>query len=584
MGQFGRMLRPFIALSLTAPLALGLGACATVPAAPAETVRVRIVGLNDFHGNLEPIKRPLVLDDGKGGKQEVFAGGAAWLVGAMAKMRAQDRYNMAIGAGDLISASPLSSSLFLDEPTVGVMNRAKLDFTSVGNHEFDRGWKELKRLREGGCEKLTLREPCAVEPEYKGSAYPILAANVRMPDGATLFPGYGVKRFGSGKRAVTVGVIGLTLKGTGQIVDPAGIAGITFEDEADTVNALVPKVLAEGADAVVVAIHQGLVPEPGTSYTGCGAIAGDLKPILERLDPRVDLVISGHTHRAYVCDFGTVDPTRKFTVTSAGSFGTMLTDIALTIDPRANDVTGIAARNVPVQSPGEGRPVNTAFETGAPDPAVAAYVARYVAAAAEVSNRSVGRISATATRERPESPLGNLIADSQLAATRGAGAQVAFMNPGGVRSELVARDGGTVTFGDVYAVQPFGNTLVTLTLTGAQLLQFLDQQFANPNEHNVLAVSDNFRMTLDPSKPTGSRVLAATLDGKPIDPAATYRVTVNNFIAGGGDGFTALKQGTDVTVGPLDLEAIEAYLRASEVVQVPAKGRVTIVGAVVSGD
>jgi 5'-nucleotidase len=303
-----------------------------------------------------------------------------------------------------------------------------------------------------------------------------------------------------------------------------------------------------------------------------------LRPILERLDPRVDLVISGHTHRAYVCDFATVDPSRRFTVTSAGQFGTMLTDIALTIDPRANDVTAITARNVPVQSAGEGRPANHAFETLAPDPDVAAYVARYVAAAAQVSNRPVGRISGTATRERPESPLGNLIADSQLAATRAAGAQVAFMNPGGVRSELAAREGGAVTFGDVYAVQPFGNTLVTMTLTGAQILELLDQQFANPNEQNVLAVSGNFRMTLDPSKPAGGRVVAATLEGQPIDPAERYRVTVNNFIAGGGDGFVVLKQGTDVTVGPLDLDAIEAYLRASDVVQVPAKGRVTIVG------
>lgn len=558
--------------------ALGLASCATVPPVPSEPVTVRVIGLNDFHGNLEPVRRPVLLEDRQGGRQEVYAGGAAWLASAMARLRAQNEHSLAIGAGDLISASPLASSLFLDEPTVGVMNRVKLDFTSVGNHEFDRGWRELKRLKEGGCEKLTLREPCAVEPGYRGSHYPMLAANVRMADGTTLFPGYGVKRFGSGANAVAVGVIGLTLRGTAQIVDPAGIAGITFEDEADTINAVVPKMLAEGVDAVVVAIHQGLVPEPGASYTGCGAIAGDLRPILERLDPRVDLVITGHTHRSYVCDFATVDPSRRFTVTSAGSFGTMLTDIALTIDPHANDVTAVTARNVPIQSAGEGRPVNAAFDVVMPDPEVAAYVARYVAAAAEVANRPVGRISGTATRERPESPLGNLIADSQLAATHGAGAQVAFMNPGGVRSDLTAREGGSVTFGDVYAVQPFGNTLVTMTLTGAQILQLLDQQFFNPNEPNVLAVSDNFRMTLDPSQPSGSRVIAATMDGKPIDLAARYRVTANNFIAGGGDNFAVLKEGSDVTVGPLDLDAIEAYLRASEVVQVPATGRVTIVG------
>ena len=250
------MIRQLLAL----PLAAALAACATVPKAPAEPVTVRIVGLNDFHGNLEPIKRPILLEDGQGGKQEVYAGGAAWFATAVEKIRAQNPYNMTIGAGDLISASPLSSSLFLDEPTVGVMNRVHLDFTSVGNHEFDRGWRELKRLREGGCEKFTLREPCAVEPDYKGTTYPILAANVRQQDGTTLFPGYGIKRFGTGKNAVAVGVIGLTLRGTAQIVSPGGIEGLTFEDEAESINALVPKMLAEGADAVVVAIHQGLVP------------------------------------------------------------------------------------------------------------------------------------------------------------------------------------------------------------------------------------------------------------------------------------------------------------------------------------
>jgi 5'-nucleotidase len=359
---------------------------------------------------------------------------------------------------------------------------------------------------------------------------------------------------------------------------PAGIEGLTFEDEADSINALVPRVLAEGADAVVVAIHQGLVPEPGDGFSGCGAMAGDLRAILDRLDPRVNLVLSGHTHRAYVCDFSKVDPARRFTVTSAGFGGAMLTDIALTIDPAANRVTGIAARNVPVQSAGgEGRAVNPAFENFAADPAIAAYVARYVAAAAEVADRPVGRISATATKAGRESVLGNLIADAQLASTRDAGAQLALMNSGGIRADLAARDGGTVTYGDIYAVQPFGNTLVTMSLTGAQLLAVLEQQFAG-REGNVLSVSRGFAMTLDPSRPAGQRVVSATLDGKPIDADATYRVTVNNFIAGGGDGFLGLKAGTNPVVGPLDLDSMEAYLAGTATVPVPALGRVTIVG------
>lgn len=563
---------PLLALALSATLS----ACATVPAASPEPVTVRIVGLNDFHGNLEPIRRPVMLDDGAGGRTEVYAGGAAWFASAVASLRSQSEYSLAIGAGDLISASPLASSLFLDEPTIGVMNRVKLDFAAVGNHEFDRGWRELKRLREGGCEKLTLREPCAVEPDFKGSDFPILAANVRMPDGSTLFPGHGIKRFGSGAREVAVGVIGLTLQGTANIVEPAGIAGLTFEDEATVINALVPRLVEEGADAIVVSIHQGLVPEPGTGPNACGAMAGDLRTILEKLDPRIDLVISGHTHRAYVCDFSAVDPSRRFKVTSAGFGGTMLTDIALTIDPRLNDVTAVSARNIPVQSPGEGRPANPAFPTFEPDGAMAAYVARYVTAAADVANRPVGRISASAPRAAPESQIGNLIADSQLAATRPAGAQIALMNPGGVRSDLAAREGGTVTYGDLYAVQPFGNTLVTMTYTGEQLLRILEEQFVNPNDENILSVSEGFTMTLDPARPAGQRVVAAALNGAPIDRAANYRVTLNSFIASGGDGFATFKEGSDPTTGPVDLDAMEAYLRARDVIPVPAIGRVTL--------
>lgn len=563
---------PLLALALSATL----GACATVPAASPEPVTVRIVGLNDFHGNLEPIRRPVTLDDGAGGRTEVYAGGAAWFASAVASLRSQNEHSLAIGAGDLISASPLASSLFLDEPTIGVMNRVKLDFAAVGNHEFDRGWRELKRLREGGCEKLTLREPCAVEPDFKGSDFPILAANVRMPDGSTLFPGHGIKRFGSGAREVAVGVIGLTLQGTANIVEPAGIAGLTFEDEATAINALVPRLVEEGADAIVVSIHQGLVPEPGTGPNACGAMAGDLRTILEKLDPRIDLVISGHTHRAYVCDFSAVDPSRRFKVTSAGFGGTMLTDIALTIDPRLNDVTTVSARNVPVQSPGEGRPANPAFPTFEPDGAMAAYVARYVTAAADVANRPVGRISASAPRAAPESQIGNLIADSQLAATRPAGAQIALMNPGGVRSDLAAREGGTVTYGDLYAVQPFGNTLVTMTYTGEQLLRILEEQFVNPNDENILSVSEGFTMTLDPARPAGQRVVAAALNGTPIDRAANYRVTLNSFIASGGDGFATFKEGSDPTTGPVDLDSMEAYLRARDVIPVPAIGRVTL--------
>ncbi|WP_095012570.1 bifunctional metallophosphatase/5'-nucleotidase [Tsuneonella mangrovi] len=578
---------------LAIPLALGLAACATVPPhtasapPPDQPVTVRIVGINDFHGNLEPLKRPLDLTDGHGGEQTVYAGGAAWFASAVEKTRAQNKDSMVIAAGDLISASPLISSLFLDEPTIGVMNRIGLEYSAVGNHEFDRGWKELKRLQMGGCEKNTLRQPCAVENPYKGAQFEYLAANVEMPDGSTLFPAYAIKRFGSGPDAIAIGVIGLTLRDTANIVSPTGVKGLTFTDEATAINKAVATLETKDVDAIVVAIHQGLVPEPGADFTGCGAISGGLRPILERLDPRVNLVISGHTHRNYVCNFATVDPSRPFIVSQAGYGGTEITDIAMTIDPAKRTVLSITAKNIPVQSPspaaGPERPLDPNFAAFSPDPKIAAYVAQYAAAARDVTNRPVGKVSGPALKRGYENPLGDLIADAQLAATKDAGAQVAFMNPGGIRSDLMPAADGSVTFGDIYAVQPFGNTLVTENLTGKQLLAMLEQQYANPDGTelaNVMSVSKGFTMTLDPSKPIGQRVVSAALGGEPIDPAATYRVTMNSFLASGGDGFTVFEQGTDPVVGPLDVDAMEAYLETPDgkARQLPAGGRVTVLG------
>lgn len=567
---------------LTLAATLVLGACATVPE-PAETpapVTVKIVGLNDFHGNLEPLARPIRLTGEDGAEHEVRAGGAAYLASAVAQARQGGDHSLVIAAGDLIGASPLVSSLFLDEPTIGAMNRLGLDFNAVGNHEFDRGWRELKRMQQGGCEKHGMREPCAGEPEFGGADFAFLAANVVTEGGETLFPGSSIRHFGSGERAVALGVIGLTLEETPTLVTPSGVAGLTFGDEAGAINALVPELERAGADAIVVAIHQGLAPEPGTPFSGCGAIAGPLREVLERLDPRVDLVISGHTHRSYVCDFATVDPARGFTVTSAGYGGSLLTDIALTIDPAANTVTGVTARNVVVQNtPAEpGARADPAFATFPPDPEIAAYVARYAAAAHEAESRPVGKISGPAPDPGPateETQLGNLIADAQLFATRDAGAQIALMNNSGVRAAILPAEDGTVTFGDIYAAQPFGNTLVTKTYTGAQLLALLEQQFDDEGFVQTFSASEGFAMRYDMARPAGSRVVSATLDGVPIDPAANYRVTMNSFLAAGGDSFTVFAQGTDVVTGPVDLDAMEAYLRAVEMRELPETGRVT---------
>ena len=565
------MIRPLFA-SL---LAFGLAACASVAPSPAP-VTVRIIAINDFHGNLLPHKRksdagPLTPD---GSAFDSPVGGAAVLATAVRQLRAQNSDSLVISAGDLISASPLVSSLFLDEPSVEVMNRIGLDFNAVGNHELDRGWRELLRMQNGGCEQFGLRQPCQIENPFRGADFQFLAANVTMPGGSALLPAYGIRRFGSGEREVAVAVIGLPLRDVPALVPPAGIEGLRFGDEADAVNALVPRLLEQGVDAIVVAIHQGFERD-GFYDAGddCGGAIGPLDDILKQLDPRVDLVISGHTHRYYICEYSQFDPTRDFLVTSTGYGSGMVADLVVTVDPAQHDVRVKAAEMVLVQSE------DPNFRRFAPDPEIEAYVARYQDASRAASERPAGRISGPAREDGWENALGNLIADAQLAATRANGAQIAFMNEGGVRADLVPESAdGAVTFGQIYAVQPFGNVLVTMDLTGAQIVAALEQQFTVPDSPEILSVSEGFTYTLDRTKPAGQRVSDLRLGDQPIDPDARYRVTVNNFLAGGGDRFTVFSQPEDKTIGPVDLDAFEAWIDGEGGRELPATGRITIIG------
>lgn len=331
-------------------LALLLSGCLGACAAPmaegghGEPVEVGIVAINDFHGALEPPRQSVNVTDAAGNILPVPAGGAAWLASAVDSVRAAHPHSLTVSAGDMISASQLASSLYLDEPAIGVMNRIGVDFNAVGNHEFDRGQDELLRMQNGGCEKFTARQPCALEP-FAGATFRYLAASTRRADGSTLFPATGLRTFGSGRRAVTVGVIGLTLKGTPNLVNPTGIKGLTFEDEADTINAAVPVLKAKGADAIVVLIHEGGRTKGNPDPQGCNDFAGDIRPILDRLDTRVDVVVSGHTHWAYVCDYAALNPAKPILLTSAGVFGELVTDISLKIDPVAGRVVSKQARN-----------------------------------------------------------------------------------------------------------------------------------------------------------------------------------------------------------------------------------------------
>lgn len=575
-----------------------LSACAAPMAstpAPHEAeatrpVEIGIIAINDFHGSLEPPHASVSAPDGKGGTVQVPAGGAAWLASAVRALQAKYPNHLTVSAGDLTSASQFASSIYLDEPAVGVANRIGLDFNAVGNHEFDRGVNELERLQHGGCAHYTARQPCQVE-QFQGAKYEYLAANVTEADGKTIFPATAIRTFGQGTRKVSVGVIGLTLKGTRDLVAPEGIRGVTFGDEADAINTGVATLKREGAEAIVVLIHQGLNPRPGSvpDPNGCD-VSGDLEPILARLDARVDVVVSAHTHQTYNCLWPSATGGQPILLTSAGSYGRLVTDITLDIDPASGTVVSKKAHNVIVQSDGytsaKGPIARTdAYPAYQPASDVAAYVGTYVAAAKEFSGRVIGHMSGPADKGGDGGAtapvggaLGHLIADAQLAATRKAGAQVAFINPFGIRAELVPGAGGAVTYGQIYQVQPFGNVLVTGTMTGAQLKAVVEEGFDDTGVKQALSPSAGFVYKVDMRRPAGDRVTSITLDGKPLDRAAKYRVTVCNFLAGGGDGFTTFTKGTDPVIGETDIDALEQWLGAVPVRQVPDDRREDLAG------
>ncbi len=391
--------------------------------------------------------------------------------------------------------------------------------------------------------------PCRLEP-FAGARFQYLAANVLRADGSTLFPATAIRQVGP----VKIGFIGMTLKETATLVTPAGVAGLHFTDEAATANALVPKLKAEGADAIVLLIHQGgRVPETYAEQ-GCAGLSGDILPILDKLDPAILTIVSGHTHNAYACQLQSGGAARL--LTSAGKYGYLFTNIRLTFDASTRRLYSQAAANVAVTG------------TAGADARVAALVRRYADAAAPAAARVVGRLSGPLLRasdQSRESAVADFIADAQLAATRGADrgrADLSFINSGGVRTDLVPRADGSVTYGQIFALEPFGNNLVVVTLTGAQLEALLEQQFEGDGalRPSILIPSANFRFAYDRLKPAGQRIVAMTLGGKPVDPAARYRVTVNNFLASGGDGYSVLAQGTDLFDAGLDLDALEAWL------------------------
>jgi len=526
-------------------VALDPASRASAEAAPVE---LRILAINDFHGNLRPPPGGIGIadPDDKTKKVAVSAGGAEHMATLVGQLRARARNTIFVAAGDLIGASPLLSAMFHDEPTIESLSMMGLEVASVGNHEFDEGKDELLRMQNGGCHPT---DKCQGPHPFLGAKFRYLAAStIDKGTGKTILPPYEIKTFDG----IAVAFIGLTLKGTPNLVSPVSVAGLEFRDEAETVNALVPELKAQGVEAIVVLIHEGGFPTG--DYNECPGISGAIVDIVRKFDRAVDVVISGHTHQAYVCEID------GRLVTSGDKYGTIVTAIDLKLDPATRDVLSARADNVIVRTGPSGR-----------DPEQTALLESYDRLAEPIAGRPAGSVAETLSRtpnDAGESPLGDVVADAQLAATRAetsGGAVIAFTNPGGVRADITKKQDGAATYADLFASQPFRNQLVTLTLTGTQIKNMLEQQWLDPKRPRVLQVSRGFSYAWDNAKPYGDRIIAdrMSLDGQRIDPATSYRVTVNNFLAVGGDGFTVLTEGAAPQFGSYDVDALYGYFQTN---------------------
>ncbi|MBS0356364.1 MAG: bifunctional metallophosphatase/5'-nucleotidase [Proteobacteria bacterium] len=579
-----------IAAWLAASSVLALTACggSSGSSNPPDPVTVKVIAMNDFHGNIEvPAANNggsvVLKDPANAAGTTVRTGGAAYLATLIKQLRASNANNIVVGAGDMVGASPVTSTLTHDEATVDILNQIGLEVTSVGNHEFDHGKGELLRLQNGGCYVggTVGKDTCINGGVFPGASYKWLSANVvDTASGKTLFPATYVKKFGK----ASVGFIGLTLKGTPAVVTSTGVAGLNFLDEATTINSYAAQLKKDGVDAVVVLIHQGGQTTASTlNDQSCPNLSGDILPIVDALGKDVDVVVSGHTHQEYVCK------RNGKLLTSTGFYGSAVTDINMTIVP-GTGATGLTANTVPVIND-----LNTTAPTGysilAKDTTIDAAVQSYVNLAATLKNLVVGSITAdikrallanssTPTRdETAEGPMGDVMADVYLSG--GPQADIAFINPGGVRADLIYKNGGAVTYGDLLTVAPFGNTLATVDLTGAQIVRLLEQQWEAPNCSaktgangcgRMLQPSSTFSYTWDASQPagaavgSGNRVVAGSLklNGVAMDMSKTYRVTLNSFMAPGpGDNFSVVTtSGTNVTnSGVIDIDAFVGYMK-----------------------
>jgi 5'-nucleotidase len=578
------------------PLALTSGAVADdsssstayASARSAKFSHLQLLAINDFHGQLEKLD---ATKTSSGRVNATPAGGAEYLSTHLQQLRATAQgwgaKSLTVAAGDLIGATPLLSAAFHDEPTIEAMNLMGLDVTSVGNHEFDEGYKELKRMQNGGCiadgTGANNQNSCP-DHEFGGADFNYLAANVKkVATGKTLFKPYTIKKVNGHK----VGFIGMTLQDTPNIVTKSGVEGLKFTDEVKTANKLVPELKAKGVQAIVVLLHEGVAPTTVTDINACDYAEGSVQPgieIAKALDPEIDLVISGHTHFPYTCTVRDPHGHRRM-ITSAYSVGRVITELNLTIKNSNGDV--VRSRTTATNH------IVTNTDTS-PDAALTALIARYQGLVAPIANEVLGQIAPAESSNNLsrsneangfDSLVGNLITDSQrvdpsIVPAGQTTPVVAFMNPGGIRADLVENAAGDVTYGAAFSVQPFNNYDASLDLTGAQILALLNEQWNGKNESTdptkwkVLQVS-GLKYTWDKSLAAevgtdalvGPVLIDANGDGtvadtEVINPATTYRVAANAFLADGGDGFATFSASKNKYLGGLDIDALSAYLKA----------------------
>jgi 5'-nucleotidase len=568
-----------------------------------KTTDIHVLAWNDFHGNLEPAAMNIY------GK---YAGGAAYLAKAvLAKQRQYKGQVATVTAGDNIGAAPLASALFHDEPAEIVSNFLGVDYMSVGNHEFDKGSAELLRMQNGGCNPVAgctagpyaQRENSKIKytKKYKGADFQYLAANViSNATGETLFPSYGVKSFrATNGKKVSVGFIGEVLQATPTIVTPSGVAGLTFKEEAAEANKAVQALKAQGVKIPVLVIHQGGIQNATqTSTNNCaGSLAGsDIEVIAKKLDPAIKVIVSGHTHAEYRCTITTTasdGSTVTRLVTSAASFGRVFTDLTLTVDNATGELASASATNTVVEnSLNADTKTSRIDDPSKADPDVATIVKQYVDAAAPLAKKVIGRIQGDLTRTPSplgESTLGDVIADAQLAATAGpttGNAKIALMNSGGIRQDMLVNnisDGqqpGEVTYNGAFTVQPFGNSLVTKTMTGDQIRRVLQQQYVGCGQTvaKIMQISSTMSYSANPAAATcAEKVGVIKVNGVVLNPTDSIRVTMNNFMATGGDGYTVFNEGTEVLGGAQDIDALVEYFKAAPEagIAVPTLNRIT---------